>query len=164
MGKRNRNSLEYEQGFQIEAEAFGRYEKDICKVLELDNIELTARGLLDKVAGIDAIGENDKGLIGISLRFRSKDYGSFTLSRHISDPHSEIHKWLHTPSNTIQPKYHLTISGDNITAVQIPEFREVISTLVKMGAIDHYYSTKLDAYEFETSKFSNYTITYTLND
>lgn len=150
-------NLAHKDGFLIETNHFEQYKKELLDMLCADKIEPITRTLLDRAAGIDAVAETKDGIIGISLRYRSKDFNSFTLSRHITDEHSEVVKWIKDPKGIIKPTYHIQIAeGINyvrITKIQIEPFRAILKALIESGELESFYNKKLEAYEFKHSYF-----------
>jgi hypothetical protein len=50
------------------------------------------------------------------------NYNSFTLNRHSTDIHSEVHKWKRNRNSTIKPAYHVQfnkISDDKVLVIRV---------------------------------------------
>ncbi|WP_405377528.1 hypothetical protein [Nonlabens sp. Asnod3-A02] len=129
-------------------------------ILSADQLELTTRGLIDKATGTDAIAMIQGNVYGISLRVRSSDYNSFTLSRNINDIASEVKKWCKNRSNKIKPAYHVQISerADNtikVTRINIDAFSIWLRYANKNNKLEQYYNKKLLAYEFALDNIPN---------
>ncbi len=153
MKNRGNNNLEYSEGFKIEAEKFQEYKPILLKTLQAEDIELITRGMLDKLTGLDATALIDGSVFGISLRFRSSDYNSFTLNRHISDPYSEVHKWTQAHTNNLKPIYYIQINerlGNSLRLIRIniDAFSYILQGLIKQDRLEEYYKPHLLAYEF----------------
>jgi hypothetical protein len=58
---------------------------------------------------------------GISLRVREYNYNSFTLNRHSTDIHSEVHKWKRNRNSTIKPAYHVQFKNkyDKVLVIRV---------------------------------------------
>ncbi|WP_155827697.1 hypothetical protein [Gillisia sp. JM1] len=152
---RGNNNLKYETGFQIEAEKFTEYKPILLDTLQAEDIELTTRGMLDKVTGCDATALIDGLVYGVSLRFRSSDYNSFTLNRHITDPYSEVHKWIKPHNTNLKPIYYIQINQRyhnelRLIRVNIEAYSVFLQHLVKTDSLEMYWENKLLAYEFPT--------------
>ena len=65
-------NLDYNKGFQIEAEKFTLFKPTLLRLLTASNIELVTRGMLDTDCGIDAIAKIDNQHFFIGLRFLKK--------------------------------------------------------------------------------------------
>lgn len=153
MKNRGKHNLDYEEGFLMEQDKFQTYRPFLLQTLQAEDIELTTRGMLDKVAGLDATALMDGILYGISLRFRSKDYNSFTLNRHISDPLSEVHKWIKPHTTNLKPIFYIQINerlGNSLRLIRvnITAFSFILQELIKEERLEDYYQPHLMAYEF----------------
>lgn len=153
MKNRGKNNLSYAEGFKIEAEKFKEYRPLLLDTLQAQDIELITRGMLDKITGVDATALIDDLVYGISLRFRSKDYNSFTLNRHYEDPCSEVHKWIKPHNSNLKPAWYIQINDvDNTTLrlirVNIQAFGIYLEYLIKHNKLEEYYNPQLLAYEF----------------
>jgi len=147
------HNLDYDDGFAREHEQFTKYREHLKKLLQADQIELTTRGLIDKATGTDATAQIDGKVYGISLRFRNKDYNSFTLSRHIDDRFSEVHKWMLERTENIKPAWYIQIAerGKNefrVIRINIDAFGLYLEYLIKSDQLEHHYQPHLRAYEF----------------
>ena len=151
-------NIDYSIGFELEEQGFKRYEKAIKHVLNAKELESTARSLIDKATGIDCYAQIQGNMYGISLRFRDRDYDSFTLNRHIGDKHSEINKWNSKRINQIKPAYHLQIAptskGLKVWRINIDAYSHFISRLIKTSELCSYYNSRLKCYEFPYEKVS----------
>jgi len=150
---RGNNNLQYSEGFIIEAEKFQEYKTILLNTLQAQDIELITRGMLDKLTGLDATALIDNSVYGISLRFRSSDYNSFTLNRHISDPFSEIHKWNKPHTNNLKPIYYIQInerldSSLRLIRVNIEAFQIYLKYLIENNKLEDHYKKHLLSYEF----------------
>jgi|688.fasta_scaffold51999_12 hypothetical protein len=149
-------NLDYNKGFQIEAEKFTLFKPTLLKLLTASNIELVTRGMLDTDCGIDAIAKIDNQHFFIGLRFRTtlKDYNSITLSRHFKDNASEIKKFLF---NKVRPDFFIQITEVNndvrITEINIDAFIMYLQFLIKNNQLENHYNEKLKAYEFKLKNF-----------
>jgi len=146
---RGGSNLAYCRGFEIEADGSKRYAEMIKKALTAEQLEFTARSLADKAAGIDAVAQIEGLVYGVSLRYRSSDYNSFTLNRHISDPASEVRKWLRPANGNLKPAYHLQIGAAQeyyrVIRVNVAAF----SNFLRLESLEKYYNSRLLAYEFK---------------
>lgn len=150
-------NLNYDVGFQHEAENYEKFKPYIKKVLKATEIELIARSILDKKAGIDLTAVIEDKVYGISLRVRDADYKSFTLTRHINFQYSEINKWMKKRFKTLKPAYHIQISKISdyefrILRINIDAFSEYLEKLVKDKKLESFYKKELMAYEFKTKE------------
>jgi hypothetical protein len=67
------------------------------------------------------IRTNTRKRLRISLRVREYNYNSFTLNRHSTDIHSEVHKWKRNRNSTIKA-YHVQfnkISDDKVLVIRV---------------------------------------------
>ena len=155
---RGLSNLSYNEGFKIEKEKFEEYKPILLNTLQATEIELTTRGLLDKVISCDATALIDGLVYGISLRFRSLDYNSFTLNRHYNDPFSEVHKWLQsTHQGNLKPIYYIQVNERpdktlRLIRVNIDAFKWVLEGLIHERRLEGYYQPHLMAYEFPIDK------------
>jgi len=122
------------------------------------SVEDTTASLLDKSAGIDLIIQRGDGRVyGVGVRCRREDYGTFTVSKHISRPNSQMNRVLDSVENSFQvrpmhPQYILQLNGcddswrcrGSILLVQVPVFASWVETVDLEG----HYLPYLDAYEF----------------
>lgn len=159
---RGGNNLDYEKGFQIENKFIQDYQVLIKKVLGASKLEATTRSLVDVACGVDCYAQIQGDIYGVSVRYREKDYNSFTLTRHINDRNSEIHKWMRDRGQTIKPKFHVQVNRIDPTTVKvirvnIDAFGFYLDTLLNRSLLDiqagkkqlhQYYNSNLDAYEF----------------
>lgn len=150
---RGNDNLDYAEGFLIEEDKFNEYKNILLETLQAEDVELITRGMLDKLTGVDATALIDSSVYGISLRFRSKDYNSFTLSRHQSDPYSEVHKWTQAHAKNLKPIYYIQInerldSSLRLIRVNIEAFSYILQKLMKEERLEDYYNSHLKAYEF----------------
>lgn len=151
-------NLDYNKGFQIEAEKFTLFKPTLLRLLTASNIELVTRGMLDTDCGIDAIAKIDNQHFFIGLRFRKtlKDYNSITLSRHYSEFGSEIKKLLY---NKVKPDFFIQITElkdmIRITEINIDSFNLYLQYLIKNNQLENHYNEKLKAYEFKLDTFEN---------
>lgn len=148
------HNLEYEEGFKLEAYMLDNYSKLIADMVGVAYLEEATRGTLDKKAGIDALGVfRSNTVTGIALRYRNRDYNSFTLSRHISDEYSEVHKWTNRKQGAITPAHFVQIAdkGDyvRIIHVDILAFSYFLQRHMKEGTLQQFWNSNLDAYEFK---------------
>ena len=153
--KRNRGgvNLNYDIGFKNEDESFIKYKDAIMFMLDANQLEQSARGLMDKATGTDAVAQIQGNVYGISLRVREKDYNSFTLSRNINDVNSEVNKWIKERKKRIKPSYHIQISklANNkirVIRINIDVFGKWLKVQIKDSQLEKYYNKKLLAYEF----------------
>lgn len=152
----NGHNLDYKEGFKKEAEDYEKYKGLIRELLGAEYIEPSMRSIMDKTSGIDAVALIDGIPYGVSLRCRNcyKDYNSFTLSRHITDPISEVNKWLRVGEG-LKPSYHIQITAlpdDSLRVIKvhIGTFKYVLQD----EHLERYYNSGLAAYEFPTKDFS----------
>lgn len=149
------NNLSYEDGFQLEAKMFEQYSGLIAEAVGVRMIEPIVRGTLDMLSGIDALGKYRSGTVtGISLRYRSEDYNSFTLRRHISDEASEVVKWVNRKADAIRPSHHIQIAEKGngyirLIHVDIMAFSYYLERLIKQGKLSSFWNHYLKAYEFK---------------
>ncbi|MEG9326551.1 hypothetical protein V6B16_01260 [Salinimicrobium catena] len=156
---RGNYNLDYSKGFQIEQNKFEQYKPILLETLQAKDIELITRGMLDKISGLDATALIDGLVYGISLRFRNKDYNSFTLNRHISDPYSEVHKWLKPNETNMKPIYYIQINerlGNSLRLIRvnIEAFSYYLQYLIKNKELEGFYREHLLAYEFPLDKLN----------
>ena len=119
---------------------------------------------MDKRAGVDAILQFDRGLSGVALRIRKPQYKKFskrfTIGHHISQPNSQIHCILNSTndSNVFYPHLVLQVNGVdeegyckecNAIMLQTSVFANYLKELIETNTLEDYYSTVLNAYEFE---------------
>jgi len=148
------HNLDYDDGFAREHKQFTKYHKHLTQLLQADNLELTTRGLLDQATGTDAVAQIDGLVYGISLRFRNKDYNSFTLSRHVDDKFSEVRKWMQERTENMKPAWYIQISERNDTnefrviRINIDAFGLYLEYLIKSDQLEKHYVPYLKAYEF----------------
>ncbi|WP_081212073.1 hypothetical protein [Salegentibacter sediminis] len=159
MNNRGHNNLEYKEGFKIEQEKFLQYKPILLETLQAQDIELITRGMLDKLTGLDATALIEGSVYGVSLRFRSSDYNSFTLNRHISDPFSEVHKWTQNHTNNLKPIYYIQInerldSSLRLIRINIEAFSYILQGLIKKDRLENYYQPHLESYEFPLKDIS----------
>ena len=162
MTNRGWYNIDYQAGFNLETELFKDYLPLLKKILNADVVDLVTRGLIDKAAGTDAIALIEGKVYGISLRFRTSDYDSFTLNRHISDKYSEVHKWKGARSNTIKPAYFIQVANTSnhklkVIRVNIDAFGYYLLHLEKTDQLEQYYKSHLKSYEFPLQQLSNVT-------
>lgn len=153
-------NIPYYEGYQMEAKLYEQYLPLLKKVLGAQLIDLQTRGIVDKSTGTDAMALIEGKVYGISLRFRTKDYQSFTLNRHISDPVSEVRKWSRERSNTIKPAYYLQVANVSekefrVIRVNIDSFGYYLKHLIKTDQLESFYKPHLKAYDFPLSRLSN---------
>ena len=150
---RGGSNIDYAVGFEIEDKLFAKYKGMIINILTATNIEQTTRGLVDKATGTDAVALIEGNVYGISLRFRSGDFNSFTLNRHIDDSYCEINKWIKNRSNQIKPAYYVQISETNeyyrLIRVNIDAYSLHLQYLIKHNLLEPLYNKHLKAYEFK---------------
>lgn len=147
------HNKDYEDGYAYERDKFDKYKSHLIKFLQADKLELTTRGLLDKATGTDAVAQIDGKVYGISLRFRESDYNSFTLTRHINDRFSEVHKWRMERSENMKPAWHFQIAerGNNefrVIRINIDAFGLYLDYLINNNQLEKHYQPHLRAYEF----------------
>ena len=150
---RGGSNIEYYNGYKMESNLFTRYIPLLKKILQTEVIEITTRSLIDKHTGTDAVAMIQGNLIGISLRFRNSDFNSFTLSRHITDKVSEIHKWSKPRAEDIKPAYFIQISKRRdgrlrVIKVNIDAFGYYLRYLINTDQLEQFYKPKLMAYDF----------------
>ena len=119
---------------------------------------------MDKRSGVDAILQFDRGLSGVALRIRKPQYKKFskrfTIGHHISQPNSQIHCILNSTndSNVFYPHLVLQVNGVDeegyckecyAIMLQTNVFANYLKELIKTNTLEDYYSTVLNAYEFE---------------
>jgi hypothetical protein len=104
---RGSNNLNYDDGFKYERENYKIFEPVLKNILGANQLEETSRTLIDIATGTDAYAQIQGNVYGISLRVREYNYNSFTLNRHSTDIHSEVHKWKRNRNSTIKPAYHV---------------------------------------------------------
>ena len=119
---------------------------------------------MDKRSGVDAILQFDRGLSGVALRIRKPQYKKFskrfTIGLHISQPNSQIHCILNSTndSNVFYPHLVLQVNGVDeegyckecyAIMLQTNVFANYLKELIKTNTLEDYYSTVLNAYEFE---------------
>ena len=149
------HNLEYKHGFQMEAKMIELYSGLIAEAVGVESIEPIVRGTLDMLSGIDALGRYRSGTItGISLRYRSDDYNSFTLRRHISDEASEVVKWINRKRDAIKPSHHVQIAEKanghiRVIHVDIVAFSYYLERLIKEDRLSGLWNPYLKAYEFK---------------
>ena len=145
-------NIDYIEGFKLEELGFKRYYNAIKHVLNATEIESTARTMMDKSTGIDLTAKIQGRCVGVSLRFRNKDYNSFTLNRHVNDKHSEILKWTSKRNNFIKPAYHVQIApienGIKVWRINIDAFSNFINRQIKTSKLISFYNDRLKCYEF----------------
>lgn len=163
---RGQLNLSHSRGRIIEQAAFDANKDLIKSVLQADAIEDCAGSLMDKVSGIDAIATKDKRQVGVSLRVRKDDYGSITLSRNISDKHSQVHTLLKTISGDVHflsPAFIVQLNGlDNnnrcngtIWRINAREFAKWIQILIDKDILGQFFNPQLLAYEFKREHLSS---------
>lgn len=153
-------NLNYNEGFKIERERFQLLKSTIMHVLGANQLEETTRSLIDLSCGVDAYAEIQGNVYGISLRVRDKDYNSFTLSRHISDVNSEIHKWTKKRKNRIKASYHIQcnrveLNHYTVFRINIDSFGVYIQYLIKNNELEGFFNHQLLAYEFNYEKIKD---------
>lgn len=146
-------NIDYEAGFTIENNLFVEYKDMIMKILTATDVEQTTRGLVDKATGTDAVALIEGNVYGVSLRFRSNDFNSFTLNRHISDVYSEVNKWIKNRSNLIKPAYFIQISEAEeyyrLIRINVDAYSLHLQYLIKHNLLEPLYNKHLKAYEFK---------------
>ena len=151
-------NIDYSDGFKLEEQGFKSYYKAIKHVLNATEIESTARTMIDKATGVDLTAKIQGECVGVSLRFRNRDYNSFTLNRNIADEHSEVNKWIKKRTIQIKPAYHLQISptkdGLKVWRINIDAFSHFIQRLINQSILGSYYNSRLKCYEFKHSDVS----------
>lgn len=157
MKNRGKYNIAYSTGYDIEKACFTRYTPILLETLQAQQIELTTRGMLDKMTGCDATASIDGLVYGVSLRFRSKDYNSFTLNRHVEDKYSEVHKWIQTRTDNLKPAYFIQINERpnqelKLIRVNIDAFGMYLQHLINTDQLEEYYRPHLLAYEFNLDK------------
>jgi hypothetical protein len=150
---RGGHNIEYYKGYEMESNLYKRYIPILKQVLKADLIELTTRSIIDKNTGTDAVALIQNTLLGISLRFRNQDYNSFTLSRHISDKYSEVHKWSKERKQGIKPAYFIQIAKRKdgklrLIKVNIDGFGYYLRYLISTNQLEQFYKPHLKAYDF----------------
>jgi hypothetical protein len=152
-------NLPLSEGKVIDQEAYGANTGLIAAVLCADRVENYTGGSIDLVSGIDLIASIDQRQVGVALRCRRSDYGSITLNRHITDPYSQVHTLLKTLSEElhyIAPAFIVQINGldenykanGTVLRVNVRQFARHLQRLIDRELLEHYYSHKLKAYEF----------------
>jgi hypothetical protein len=99
-----------------------RYRTSTKEYTRANQLEETSRTLIDIATGTDAYAQIQGNVYGISLRVREYNYNSFTLNRHSTDIHSEVHKWKRNRNSTIKPAYHVQfnkISDDKVLVIRV---------------------------------------------
>ena len=129
---------------------------------------------MDKRSGVDAILQFDRGLSGVALRIRKPQYKKFskrfTIGHHISQPNSQIHCILNSTndSNAFYPHLVLQVNGVDeegyckecyAIMLQTNVFANYLKELIKTNTLEDYYSTVLNAYEFEFTEVFHQTDT-----
>ena len=146
-------NIDYDTGFKIENDLFYKYSEMLKNIIIATQIEQTTRGIMDKCTGTDAVALIDGNVYGISLRFRSGDYNSFTLNRHIDDKFSEVAKWINDRCNKIKPAYFIQVSETpfyyKLIRVNIDAFSYYLERLILNNELDKLYNSRLLAYEFK---------------
>lgn len=157
---RGANNIEYYDGYKMEADLYKKYLPIIKRLLKADLVELCTRSIIDKNTGTDAVALIENNLFGVSLRFRTQDFNSFTLSRHISDKYSEVHKWSKGRTEIIKPAYFIQISKRQdgrlrIIKVNIDAFGYYLRHLINTNQLEQFYKPFLKAYDFNLNTVSS---------
>lgn len=157
---RGANNIEYYDGYKLEADLYKKYEPLLKRILKADLIELCTRSIIDKNTGTDAVALINNSSIGVSLRFRTQDYNSFTLSRHISDKYSEVHKWSKERMEGIKPAYFIQIANRpdgrlRVIKVNIDAFGYYLRYLINSNQLEQFYKPFLKAYDFSLNTVSS---------
>jgi hypothetical protein len=151
-------NMKYSDGFEMEERYLAKYDFYIKQILDADYIESATRTIVDQACGIDIYATIKDNVYGVSLRVRTSDFHSFTLSRHAKDPFSEIHKWVKQSQGIIKPAYHIQINEGNsyftITKIKVQEFSLHLNDLIHEGKLESYYNSMLLAYEFRLSELA----------
>lgn len=146
-------NLEYDRGFKHERENLEKLKATILYVFNASAMEPTSGSIVDMKTGIDAYLTIQDNLYGVSIRVREKDYNSFTMNRHITDKHSEVHKWINPRKNRIKPSYHIQLAKRengtlNVFRINIDVFSLFLKHLIKTNKLEDHWNSMLLAYEF----------------
>ncbi|MET6990059.1 hypothetical protein [Sediminicola arcticus] len=152
-------NIDYSDGFAMEEKYIAKYDFYIKQILDSDYIESATRTIVDQACGIDIYATIKENVYGVSLRVRTSDFHSFTLSRHVNDQYSEILKWVKQSQGIIKPAYHIQINEGKhyftITKIDVQEFSLHLNDLIHEGKLESYYNTMLLAYEFRLSELTS---------
>ena len=152
-------NIDYDTGFKIENDLFSKYYDMLKNIIMATQLEQTARGLMDKCTGTDAVALINGIVYGVSLRFRNGDYHSFTLNRHINDEYSEVNKWIRNRNESIKPAVFIQVAETftyyRLIRVNIDAFSYYLEKLIKSGELDTFYNNGLFAYEFKLDALKN---------
>ena len=166
MKNRGRLNLNYVDGFKEELSTFKEFKDTFTYILNANSLKPLFGTELDLKTGIDALAEIEKHLYGISLRVRNKDYNSFTLNRHITDPFSEIHKWTLNRGNKLKPSYHIQLARIpgtnkvNTFRLNIDVIGLHLNYLINTNQLEQYFKPHLLAYEFSPGDLKQFDIQF----
>ena len=159
MTTRGASNLPTKEGKVLEQQAYTANQTLIAEILAAERLESWTGVSIDLVSGIDLVATIEQRQVGIALRCRRSDYGSLTLSRHITDQYSQVHSLLKTLSDDchyIAPAFIIQINGlDNeskangsVIRVNVREFARHLARLNRAGLLERFWSPHLMAYEF----------------
>jgi len=163
---RGANNLNYVDGFKDEIKTFKEFNLTFMYLLNATSLKPLFGTELDVKIGIDGVACIEKHLYGISLRVRNKNYNSFTLNRHITDPFSEVHKWKMNRSNKLKPSYHIQLARMpgtnkvNAFRLNIDVIGMHLNYLINTNQLEQYYNPKLLAYEFTPGDLKRFDVTF----
>ena len=159
MNTRGASNLPTKEGKVLEQQAYTANQDLIAGILNAERLESWTGGSIDLVSGIDCIATVEQRQVGIALRCRRSDYGSLTLSRHITDQYSQVHSLLKTLSDDchyIAPAFIIQLNGldsqhkasGSVIRVNVREFARHLARLNRAGLLQGFYNERLKAYEF----------------
>lgn len=135
----------------------------LMKLTGASTVMSMSRSVLDRLAGIDALLQIGRDIVGVALRVRKPQYKAFakrfTLGFHESKVNSQVHTILNSRNAQEQFVPHLLIQVNGVddegyctdcTAIMIQTniFCYYLEDLKQTNQLESYYIPKLDAYEF----------------
>ena len=159
MNTRGASNLPTKEGKVLEQQAYTANQTLIAEILAAERLESWTGVSIDLVSGIDLVATIEQRQVGIALRCRRSDYGSLTLSRHITDQYSQEHSLLKTLSDDchyIAPAFIIQINvldsqnkaSGSVIRVNVRQFARHLERLNERGLLECFYNQRLKAYEF----------------